>query len=185
MDEIINPETMIENITDLSVAVECSRYLTQLTDETQENPEKDNLRRRGESFKQVDVMSLYDRRNKLIRISRGCMGRCSYCAIRFATGNLVSKGVEEVLQEVKHALRKGFKMITFVAEDIGCYGFDSNTNFVHLLKEILNCSDDFKLQLHAINIQWMKKYAQELGELLARNPGRDGLSCPVSRQQNT
>ncbi|MFC2160176.1 hypothetical protein ACFLRX_00825, partial [Acidobacteriota bacterium] len=72
-----------------------------------------------------------------LRIAKGCLDECSYCAIRFSSGTLVSKKLEEIIEEFLEGLSKGYKRFKLVAGDIGAYGQDIETNIVELFRRLL------------------------------------------------
>lgn len=183
IDDVIEPAIKIREITDLAVAKENLRnpmrwWGRQMTSGQEKATDP-------AVFQEPLMSALYAPGNKLIRIANGCKGRCSYCAIRFATGDLVSKKTDEILLEVEHTVASGYQMITFVAEDIGCYGLDSGTSFVRLLEETLRIGDGYKVELHATNIQWIIRHAEGFKALLKQNPGRfSQLFIPIQSGSN-
>ncbi len=103
-----------------------------------------------------------------LRMSRGCLGSCSYCAIKLATGNLKSKAPEEVLREVKDGLSQGYTLIRMLAEDFGCYGVDIGTDIACLLNDIFSLGEgkDFRLIVRNFNAQWLIRYYDELEKVI-------------------
>lgn len=119
--------------------------------------------------------NLYD-----IRIATGCMGACSYCAIKFESGHLSSKPLDDVLAEFRRGLSEGFKVFRLVAEDVGAYGQENGTNIVELLNEIYSHKEDFKLIFNDFSPRWFLRYQTELTEIFAKNCGRIGyIALPM------
>ena len=104
-----------------------------------------------------------------IRIAEGCMGSCSYCAIRFATGRLQSKPIENIIGEFQAGLKQGYRIFQFIAEDTGCYGQDCGLTITDLLKEIFAIEGEYRLILIDFGPQWLVNDNGELMPLLARN----------------
>ena len=79
-----------------------------------------------------------------LRIADGCSNNCTYCAIPKIRGPLVSREMEDVLQEAKELEAKGYKELILIAQDTSRYGLDlyGESKLVELLKEI--CKLDFK-----------------------------------------
>ncbi|MFA5745344.1 MAG: tRNA (N(6)-L-threonylcarbamoyladenosine(37)-C(2))-methylthiotransferase [archaeon] len=100
--------------------------------------------------------------SKIIIIANGCLGNCSYCAVKFARGKLKSKTIEQITKEIKEALANGTKEILLTAQDTGCYGVDINTNIGELLKEATLISGQFKIRLGMGNPQHFKNYKKEI-----------------------
>lgn len=103
--------------------------------------------------------------NLIIRASWGCLGNCSYCAIKFATGKFRSKPLEQCLKEFEMGIKKGYGKFIFEAEDLGAYGLDINKSFPELLEKILSFDGEFLLYLVNLNPVWMIKYQDELVKL--------------------
>jgi len=86
-----------------------------------------------------------------IKISDGCAGNCSYCAVKFSIGNIISRPKEEILQDFKRGLKKGYVRFHLVSQDTGSYGQDIQTNIIELLQRILKDRSDFEILLGGIN----------------------------------
>jgi ribosomal protein S12 methylthiotransferase len=104
-----------------------------------------------------------------LRIAEGCAFACSFCCIRFATGKLKSKPIEQIVQEFKAGLKNGHKVFQLVCEDTGCYGVDIGTTVLALLKEMLKVEGDYQLLLIDFGGYWLVKYYDELLPLLMNN----------------
>ncbi|MCH5229693.1 MAG: 30S ribosomal protein S12 methylthiotransferase RimO [Muribaculaceae bacterium] len=59
-----------------------------------------------------------------LKISEGCNRFCAFCAIPLITGKHTSRPVEEVLEEVRHLVKKGVKEFNIIAQDLSSYGKD-------------------------------------------------------------
>jgi MiaB/RimO family radical SAM methylthiotransferase len=129
----------------------------------------------------VRLDSAYDRDDLFtIRLARGCLGNCSYCAIKFAAGTLESKPIGEILLEFKKGLSQGHRLFTLIAGDTGCYGIDIGTSAVELLSEIFKVDGAYKLIIKEFNAQWLIKYQSELETLLTTNFDKiDYIIVPV------
>ena len=107
-----------------------------------------------------------------LRVAWGCMGECSYCAIRHAAGPLRSKPLEKVLAELDAGLSRGYRAFELVAGDVGCYGQDAGTSIAVLLREIFARPDAFSLMIHDLNPQWLIRYQDEVVPILTANSAR-------------
>ena len=106
-----------------------------------------------------------------LRISRGCLGECSYCAKRFSTGRLKSRDREAILREFEAGLKKRYEKFYLVSEDCGCYGRDINSSVLDLLEQIFSAGREyrFKLVIPNFNAQWLVKYYEPLERMLVAN----------------
>ena len=104
-----------------------------------------------------------------IKIAHGCKDKCSYCAIRLATGALKSKSTTDILEEFRSGLSKSYTRFVLSAEDTGCYGIDIGTNIVALLQQIFDEEAEFNLIINDFNIKWLIKYHDQLMPLFVKN----------------
>lgn len=107
-----------------------------------------------------------------IRVARGCMGKCSYCAIRFAEGPLQSKPLAKALEEFDLGLSQGYTDFTVVAGDLGCYGQDLGTSVVELLEGFMQRPAAFHMTLQDLSLKWFVKYQTPMIDLLSRHSSR-------------
>jgi len=122
----------------------------------------------------------------LIRVARGCLEECSYCAIRAAAGTLHSKPLAAVLAEFDRGLAEGYTLFEFVGEDIGPYGADIGTTLPTLLAQLFRREGRFKLIFTDINMRYVIEHVAELTPLLAANAHRiERLRVPVQSGSNT
>ena len=81
-----------------------------------------------------------------VKISEGCLNRCAFCAIPLIRGNLCSRYIEDIVEEVKLHINNGVYEINLISQDTTKYGYDiyRELKIVDLLKEI---DGDFKVRL--------------------------------------
>jgi ribosomal protein S12 methylthiotransferase len=59
-----------------------------------------------------------------IKISEGCLKRCSFCAIPLIRGNLQSRKLESIVNEAKLLAMDGVKELIIISHDFTDYGWD-------------------------------------------------------------
>jgi ribosomal protein S12 methylthiotransferase len=59
-----------------------------------------------------------------LKISEGCNHRCSFCIIPSFRGDLVSRPIDQVMQEATHLVNAGVKEILVISQDTSAYGVD-------------------------------------------------------------
>lgn len=92
-----------------------------------------------------------------IVVSKGCLNNCSYCAIKYATGKLKSRTIEDIINQINSLKLQADSSVMLMAGDTGAYGRDINTNFCQLLTEILKLEMHLQLCIHDLNLNWIIK----------------------------
>ncbi|MCE7742872.1 MAG: tRNA (N(6)-L-threonylcarbamoyladenosine(37)-C(2))-methylthiotransferase [Candidatus Heimdallarchaeota archaeon] len=94
----------------------------------------------------------------IVPIAQGCLGSCTYCAVKYARGWLQSYSLEDVFEYSKKAIKIGAKELYVTAQDTATYGKDNGVTLVDLIKKILENEGDFRIRIgmmspnHAIDI---------------------------------
>ena len=78
-----------------------------------------------------------------MKITEGCVNRCSYCLIPDIRGKLRSRTIMDLTAEARRLDAGGVKEVTLVAQDLLAYGLDlgKQTNLIVLLEKILAETD--------------------------------------------
>ena len=99
-----------------------------------------------------------------IKIASGCLGNCSYCAVKKSRGNIKSKPIDEVMDEFKAGLSRGFKEFSLLGTDLGPYGRDLGYDYdlADLLTKMVSENGDFKIGLRNIHPLFLKQMINKL-----------------------
>ena len=102
-----------------------------------------------------------------IPISNGCNFNCAYCVIPSTRGRLVCRDHDEILKEAKEVIKKGFREIWFLGQNVNDYtsSIDSAINFSKLLKMVNDIPGNFQIRFTSPN---PKNFSDELIETLAQ-----------------
>jgi tRNA-2-methylthio-N6-dimethylallyladenosine synthase len=97
----------------------------------------------GRSGEYLGITPTYDSKFRAyVPIMTGCNNFCSYCAVPYTRGREKSRPKAEVVAEAKDLIKKGFKEITFLGQNVNSYGHDISKNikssepFISLLNEL-------------------------------------------------
>ncbi|MFW9961502.1 MAG: tRNA (N(6)-L-threonylcarbamoyladenosine(37)-C(2))-methylthiotransferase [Candidatus Thorarchaeota archaeon] len=86
-----------------------------------------------------------------IPICEGCLGNCSYCAVKFARGQVKSHSEREICQAIGKCTRAGYREIRITSQDLGVYGSDIGSNLVTLMRKVDEIEGNHKFRLGMFN----------------------------------
>ena len=91
----------------------------------------------------------------VIPIAMGCVGRCTYCIVKQARGDLRSYAPDKLCKAVKSAVDRGAKEIRITAQDCSAYGWDgfgiNYPKLPELLKLLTAIEGDFRIRVGMMN----------------------------------
>ena len=123
-------------------------------------------------------------------VARGCLGKCSYCAIRRSIGSVRSKPVETVLRELRAGLAGSYRDFVILGDDPGCYGLDQGQSFPELMSALYETADSLhngqgqngnghvRFHIWEIHPKYLILYAQQLKPILS-SQSLKSILCPV------
>jgi tRNA-2-methylthio-N6-dimethylallyladenosine synthase len=79
-------------------------------------------------------------------IMEGCDNFCSYCIVPFTRGREKSRKIKEIVEELREALKKGYKNIVLLGQNVNSFGKENGENLPTLLKKINEVPGDFKVK---------------------------------------
>lgn len=77
-----------------------------------------------------------------VPIMTGCNNFCAYCVVPYAREREVSRSSKEIILEVKNLIRKGYKEVWLLGQNVNSYK-DGKTNFSELLKAVNKIPGNF------------------------------------------
>jgi len=103
-----------------------------------------------------------------VPISNGCDNFCTYCAVPYARGRLVSRKHTDILKEVKLLSEKGYKEIWLLGENVNSYisPTEDSVNFAELVRRIDKIEGNFWLRFTSPH---PKDFSDELIDVLAKS----------------
>ncbi len=82
-----------------------------------------------------------------VPIGNGCDNFCSYCVVPYARGREVWRPAKDALSEVKSLVKKNYKEIVLIAQNVNSYK-DGKTDFADLLKMADNIKGEFWIRFY-------------------------------------
>ena len=114
----------------------------------------------------------------LITVSTGCLGKCTFCAIKRAKGSLKSRPLATLKSEFEAGLALGKKKFWLLGDDIGCYGQDLGLSLVDLLKVFTQSDAQFELVVNYLDPHYLVKYVDELKDVF-KDQRIIGVNMPI------
>lgn len=96
-------------------------------------------------------------------IGNGCNNFCSYCVVPYARGREVYRPATDIIKEAKALLKRGYKEIILIAQNVNSYQ-SGRTNFPQLLSKLAALPGDFWLRFSSSH---PKDLSPELIKVLA------------------
>lgn len=115
------------------------------------------------NFKKSYIDSEY-KHKAYLPISHGCDNWCTYCIVPHTRGSMVSRPLNDVLDNLKYLIDSGAKEITLLGQNVNSYGLDNKeSNFVELLKKC----DDIIGRDKSIWLRFMTSHPKDFTKELA------------------
>lgn len=102
-------------------------------------------------YEELGVTSCSENIRAYLKIQDGCNNFCSYCIIPYRRGKMRSRNKQEILEEAKYLVEKGYKEIVLTGIHVGGYGQDlENDSFSSLVKELSDIKGLESLRISSI-----------------------------------
>lgn len=108
----------------------------------------------------------HSRFKALVPISYGCSNYCTYCIVPFVKGKEQSRDFGSILEEVKDLVKKGYKEIVLLGQNVNSYGKDLSikNGFSKLLIAINDIDGDFRIRFLTSH---PKDFSKDLVDVIA------------------
>lgn len=89
-----------------------------------------------------------DVKNAYVNIIYGCNKFCTYCIVPYVRGRERSRPYEEIEEEVRGLVQKGYRYVTLLGQNVNSYGKDleNGMNFATLLSNLAKIEGEFKIK---------------------------------------
>ncbi len=106
-----------------------------------------------------------------VSIMRGCNNFCTYCIVPYTRGRERSRDVESILNEVADLVKKGYKEVTLLGQNVNSYRFEkedgSMVTFPILLRIVAEAAPGVRIRFTTSH---PKDMSDETLEVIARMP---------------
>jgi threonylcarbamoyladenosine tRNA methylthiotransferase CDKAL1 len=120
-----------------------------------------------------------------VPISSGCRGTCSYCITKLARGDIQSRTVRAIREEVKRALAAGAKEIQLCAQDSAAFGIDRGERLPDLVRSIASSEGNFMVRVGMMNPSMLAPILKETIEAFGHPKVYKFLHLPVQSGADT
>lgn len=103
-------------------------------------------------FEEMSSNSIQENTRAYIKIQEGCNQFCSYCIIPYARGPIRSRELDNILEETKTLVDKGFKEIVLTGIHVASYGKDLETDnrLIDVIEEVHKIDGLERIRLSSI-----------------------------------
>ena len=105
-----------------------------------------------------------------ISITYGCNNFCTFCIVHYVRGMERSVPLREILYDVEQYVKKGYKEILFLGQNVNSYGsdrLDMKENFALLLEKSAKVEGDFWIKYISPH---PKDFSDDVIDVIAKNP---------------
>jgi len=102
----------------------------------------------------------------LVAITKGCNNHCSFCIVPTTRGRLVSREIDNIINEVKDLIQKGAKEIHLLGQNVNAY-HAGDTGFYELLSKISELEGLHRLRFTSPH---PNDWNNHLSDLMAERP---------------
>ena len=119
-----------------------------------------------------------------VAINYGCNNFCTYCIVPYVRGRERSVPLEDIVNDVKLYIEKGYKDILLLGQNVNSYGndFKNEVNFSKLLDEI--CKIEGKYWIRYVSPH-PKDLTQDVLDVMARYPDKIANSMHLPLQSGS
>jgi threonylcarbamoyladenosine tRNA methylthiotransferase MtaB len=103
-----------------------------------------------DSFFSASSSEADSRTRAFFKVQDGCDYKCSFCTIPLARGKSRSAAPDEIINQFKNLVDKGYKEIILTGVNVGDYGKNMGKNLADLIRELLKTEGDYRVRISSI-----------------------------------
>ncbi len=119
-----------------------------------------------DSFFSASSSEADSRTRAFLKVQDGCDYKCSFCTIPLARGKSRSAAPDDIINQFKDLVDKGYKEIILTGVNVGDYGKNMGKNLADLIRELLKTEGDYRVRISSIEPNLL---TDEIIELVASN----------------
>ncbi len=101
-----------------------------------------------------------------VKVQDGCNQFCSYCIIPYARGRVRSRGLEDVVNEVRRLASNGYKEVVLTGIHLSSYGVDTGESLLTLIKAVHQIEGILRIRLGSLEPGIVtEEFAEQLAAL--------------------
>lgn len=104
-----------------------------------------------------------------IKTSTGCLRNCTYCPICMSRGRVRSKNLEDIMEEFRDGLKRGYKSFSLLGTDLGWQGRDRGYTLADLLRQMIEEKGDYRIAVRNVHPYILSRMLGELEPIFASN----------------
>lgn len=104
-----------------------------------------------------------------IKISKGCLMKCTFCVIKKAHGYLVSESIDKIIEQYKQGLSLGYTNFYLMGTDSFAFGYDIKYNLAELIIELASINPNSVFYVGNLHPRWLIEYENEIKHLCSNN----------------
>ena len=109
----------------------------------------------------IEKMSITrsDRTRAYVKIEDGCDNHCTYCIIKTARGNVVSRNADEIIEEIEKLCRTGYEEVVLTGVETASYGKDLSGAYslADLIHDVAEKTEVKRIRLGSLEPSVLKK----------------------------
>ncbi len=147
-----------------------------------------------QEYEEMVLSKTAEHTRAFIKVQDGCNQFCTYCIIPFARGRVRSRKAEEVLKEIRHLAKTGYKEVVLTGIHLSSYGVDTGDDLLHLIELVHEVDGIERIRLGSLEPRIVtEEFAKRLSELtkvcphfhLSLQSGCDSVLARMNRRYDT
>ncbi len=122
----------------------------------------DNIFRKND-FETFQISTFYEGSRPILKVQEGCNSFCSFCIIPFARGKVRSAKINQIVNQAKILVDRGFKEIVLTGTQLSQFGYDHKEGYLYdLLKRLVKIEGLYRVRLSSMGINEIDKKLLDL-----------------------